>query len=129
MEITETERLELVRNQQSICGATMKILEVHEDPKNISQIKQHFSIILQLLNTNASYCDAKNCNLNQYTESVNALFDLMSREKEMKMWILSPKAIERLCNYANTIRFDFTKKDLKITLPKINLNFGTISNQ
>ncbi len=129
MEITEAERLELVKNQHSICGATMKILEVYEDPKNISQIRQHFSIILQLLNTNASYCNPKNCNLNQYTEAVNALFDLMSGEKEMKMWLLSPKAIEKMCNYANTIRFDFTKKDLKITLPKISLNFGAINNQ
>jgi hypothetical protein len=130
MEITEKERLMLVRDKESICGATLAILELLTDPKNAVEIEQKFSIILQLLNTIASYSDPKNYDLNRYTEGVNALFDLMSREKQMKIWLLSPKAIKRMCNYANSVRFDFTdKKGLKITLPKINLNFGNVTNQ
>ncbi len=129
MEITETERLMLVKDKETICGATMKILRLSNDPKKIAEIKESFSIILQLLNTIASYCNPKNCNLNQFTEANNALFDLMNREKEMGIWTISPKFIEQLCNYANSIRFDFTKKSLKITLPKINLNFGYNTNK
>ncbi len=76
MEITETERLRLVKDKETICGATMSILEIANDPKNILQIEQ-----------------------------------------------------KKLCNYANSVRFDFTnKKGLKITLPKINLNFGHNTN-
>jgi hypothetical protein len=56
--------------------------------------------------------------LKRKKEGVNALFDLMSREKQMGIWILSPKAIEKTFNYANSVRFDFTKKGLKINIPK-----------
>ena len=39
-------------------------------------------------------------------------------------------SLELFCNYANSIRLDFTnKKGLKITLPKINLNFGYNTNK
>ena len=37
--------------------------------------------------------------------------------------------IELFCNYANSIRFGFTKKDFKIHFPKINLNLGNITNK
>jgi hypothetical protein len=68
--------------------------------------------------------------LNQFTIGVNALFDLMSQEIKMKMWIMSPKAIERTCNFANSVRFDFSKKGFKIVLPKIkNFNLGYNVNE
>ena len=116
MQISETERLMLVRNKETICGATMKILRLANDPKNIAEIKENFSIILQLVNTIASYCNPKNCDLNQFTEATNVLFDLMTKEKETDMWTISANFIgDAISNYANSIRFDFTKKELKLT--------------
>lgn len=48
----------------------------------------------------------------------------------MKMWLISPKVIEKTCNFANSVRFGFTKKGLKIVLPKIkNLNLGYNVNE
>lgn len=91
-------------------------------------IKENLTTILSLLNTIASYSDSKNYDLNQFTVSVNALFDLMSRERQMKMWLISPRAIEKVCNFANSVRFDFTKKGFKLVLPK-NLNLGFITNK
>ena len=130
MEITEKERLMLVRDKETICGATLQILRMAHDPQKSGEIKEKFTIILQLLNTTASYSNPKNYDLNRFTEGVNALFDLMSLEEKMKRWVLSPVAIERICNYANSVRFDFTdKKGLKITLPKISFNFGNITNK
>src|SRR3990172_13205259 len=107
MEITETERLMLVKCKETICGATMKILQASDNSKNIPEIKENFSIILQLLNTIASYSNPKNYDLNKFTDSINTLFDLMQREKQLEIWTLSPKYIERMCNYANSVRFDF----------------------
>ena len=118
MELTEKERLMLVKKKEIICGATLKILDMAHDSKNALEIKKNMTTILSELNAIASYSDSKNYDLNQFTKGVNALFDLMSREKEMKMWILSPRGIENVCNFANSLRFDFTRKDFKIILPK-----------
>jgi hypothetical protein len=128
MEITEKERLMLVEKKELICGLTLKVLDMAHDPQNSLQIKKNVTAILSELNTIASYSDSKNYDLNQFTIGVNALFDLMSREKEMKMWTLSPRGIEKVCNFANSVRFDFTKKGFKIVLPK-NLNLGFITNK
>jgi hypothetical protein len=121
MELTEKERLMLVKKKETICGLTLEILDMAHNPENELEIKKKATAILSELNAIASYSDSTNYNLNQFTKSVNALFDLMSREKEMKMWILSPRGIENVCNFANSVRFNFAKKDFKITLPKIDL--------
>jgi hypothetical protein len=128
MEITEKERLMLVGKKELICGATLKILDMAHDPKNAVEIKKNLTTVLSELNTIASYSDSKNYDLNQFTNGVNALFDLMTREIQMKMWLLSPRGIEKTCNYANSVRFGFNKKGLKIAFPK-NLNLGIITNK
>jgi hypothetical protein len=122
MELTEKERLMLVKKKEIICGVTLQTLGMANDPKNALEIKKNLTTILSKLNAIASYSDSKNYDLNQFTKGVNALFDLMSIEKEMKIWILSPKGIEKVCNFANSVRFDFTRKDFKIILPKIDFS-------
>jgi pyruvate/oxaloacetate carboxyltransferase len=128
MEITEKEREMLVKKKETICGLTLWILDNMNEPRNSTQIKKNFTSILSELNTIASYSDSKNYDLHQFTNGVNALFDLMTREIQMKMWLLSPRAIEKTCNYANSVGFDFTKKGLKINFPK-NINLGIITNK
>lgn len=133
MEITETERLMLVKNKESICGATIEILELESDPKNALLIKEKISIILSLLSTIASYSNSKNYDLDKFTEFAECLFKMLNPRKEileeslfLKTWrAFAIPYLELFCNYVNSIRFDFTKKDLKITLPK-NINFGNI---
>ena len=129
MEITEQERLILVKKKESICALTWKILDLKNDPKNIEEIKKYFTSILSELNTIASYSDSKNYDLNYFTIGVTQLFLIMSKEENSKIWISSPLVIEIACNFANSMRFDFTKKGLKIYFPKINLNFGLITNK
>jgi hypothetical protein len=121
MELTENERLMLVKKKETICGLTLKILDMAHDPKNALEIKKNLTTILSELNAIASYSDSKNYNLNQFTISVNSLFDLMWLEKEGKIWIASPKGIEYICNFANSIRFEFKKK-FKIRIPKIDIS-------
>ena len=137
MQITETERLMLVKNKESICGATLEILELENKPKNSLLIKKKISIILSLLSTIASYSNAKNYDLDKFTELSGALFrmlnprtEILEDEHYLETWrkIVIPD-LELFCNYVNSIRFDFNHKEgLKITLPK-NINFGHITNQ
>jgi hypothetical protein len=92
------------------------------------EIKKGFQVILEGLSTMASYSDSKNYDLDKFTIAVNGLFLWMRKEKRRKMWIVSPITIEILCNYANSVRFNFTKKGFKLVLPK-NLNLGFITNK
>jgi hypothetical protein len=121
MELTEKERLMLIKKKEIICGLTLEILDMASDSDNELEIKKKITAILSELNAIASYSDSKNYDLDQFTKGVNGIFNLMSREKWNGVWTLSPRAIEITCNYANSVRFDFTKKDFKITLPKIDL--------
>ncbi len=121
MELSEKERLMLIKKKENICGATLKLLSIAHDPKNVLEIKKGFTLILSLLTSIASYSDAKNVDLNKFTKYVNELFDLMWLEKE-GVWISSPKVIDYLCNQANSIRFEFGKKKFKINIPKIDIS-------
>ena len=125
MELTEQERLMLVKKKEEICGLTLKILDLKNDLKNIEEIKKYFTTILSELSTIASYSDSKNYNLNKFTIFITQLFLMMSEEENSKIWIASPLSIEIACNFANSMRFDFTKKGLKIHFPKVNLNIWT----
>lgn len=119
MDLTENERLMLIKKKENICGATLKILSIADDPKNLLEIKKGFSMILSLLSSIASYSDSKNYNLNEFTNLVDRLFSLMEREKGLGIWITSPRVINYLCNRANSVKFNFKGK-FKITLPKID---------
>ena len=122
MELTEKERLMLVEKKEEIRKLTTEILDMASKPENALEIKKKFTSILSHLNTIASYSDSKNYNLDAYTNSINLLFAMMNYEKYSKIWISSPLTIEEACNYANAMRFNFTKRDVKIHLPKIDFS-------
>jgi len=128
MDITETERLMLTKKQEEICGLTLWILDHVSDPENEVQIKKNFTSIISLLSQIAAYSHTGH-NLNKLTEGINMLFLTMKQERLHKIWIGSPIAIEVVCNYVNSVKFQFAKNGIKLTLPKINLNFGNITNK
>ena len=128
MELSETERLMLTKKQEEICGLTLWILDPASDPENEIQIKKNFTTIISLLNQIAAYSHTGH-NLNKLTESINLLFLGMKQEKLGEIWVGSPIMIEVVCNYVNSVKFQFVKNGIKITLPKINLNFGNITNR
>jgi hypothetical protein len=128
MELTETERSMLTRKQEEICGLTLLILREAKDPEKEGLIKENFTSIIALLNQISAYSHT-GYNLTKLTEAINILFLLMKRERLHKIWIASPITIEMICNYLNSVRFQFVKNGVKITLPKINLNFGNITNK
>jgi len=122
VELTEKERLMLMEKKEEIRKLTIEILDMASKRENALEIKKKFTSILSYLNTIASYSDSKNYNLDAYTKGTNLLFTMMDYEIFLKVWISSPLAIQEACNYANAVRFNFTRRDVKIHLPKIDLS-------
>jgi hypothetical protein len=127
MEITEKERLMLVEKKAEIRKLTEEILEpAITTKKNEIEIKKKVTGILSLLSTIASYSDSKNYNL----EGVNEMADSIFSKLDTENYTLAELFLEAYCNTVNSIRFDFTKKNFRIVLPKIkNLNVGSITNK
>jgi hypothetical protein len=112
MELTETERLMLVGKKDEIRKLTEELLELVNSPdRNRVEIKKKITGILSLLSTIASYSKPKNYNLDRITLMANVL-------NSSSFQFL----FEVFCNTVNSIRFDFTRKDLKIIIPKIDLS-------
>jgi hypothetical protein len=128
MEITETERLMLVKKKEEIRELTLQNLDKAHDPRNELEIKKNFTSIISLLSQIASYSHTS-YNLSEMTRGITLLFIEMSQEKDMGIWIGSPISIEMVCNYVNSVKFNFTKNGIKISLPKMNFNFGNITNK
>ena len=125
MEITEKERMLLVKKKEEICGATFQILDMAHEPKNAVEIKKDITLILSLLSTISSY--SKSGNLDFASLEAEDIFEDMRNGADWHELIVP--SLERFCNDVNSIRFDFTeKRGLKVVLPK-NLNFGNITNK
>lgn len=128
MELTETERLMLTKKQEEICGLTLWILDHASNPENEIEIKKNFTNIIALINQIAAYSHTGH-NLSKITEAINYLFLEMKQERLHKIWVGSPITIEIVCNYLNSVKFEFVKNGIKLTLPKMNFNFGNITNK
>jgi len=121
MDLTEAERMMLVKKKEEICGLTLQILDMAHDRQKKLEIKKNFTTIISLLSQIASYSHTKH-NLTEMTKAISLLFLMMDEETIHKTWQTSPYAIEFVCNFVNTVRFDFTKKDLTINIPKMDLS-------
>jgi hypothetical protein len=121
MELTEKERLMLTKKKEEICGLTLKILDMSHDREKILEIEKDFTTIISLLNQIADYSNTKH-NLDELTKAINMLFLQMEKENVCKVWHSSKFTIKVACNYINSVKFDFTKRDLKINIPKIDLS-------
>jgi len=121
MELTEKERLMLVGKKEEIRKLTTEILNMMDDPKKQSEIKKKMTSILSLLSTIASYSESKNYNLDAFTQMANVIFTF-GLEKYEELRPLTVFEIETFCNYVNSVQFDFTKRGLKIRIPKIDVS-------
>lgn len=126
MEITEKERLMLVEKKEEIRELTERIIELSSSFRNAEEIKQCITGILSLLSTIASYSDSKNYDLNKITELANLVCEHLKRPSDLTpfdktIWHLREASLARFCNIVNSISFDFTKKGIKINVPKIDI--------
>lgn len=139
MELTEKERLMLVGKKEEIRRLTEEIIELVNNHKNSLEIKKKITAVQSLLSDIASYANSKNYRLDGFTEFANILFTMLQNVPEEvfsetkridpNIWNYVVLGVGKYCNYANSVRFNFTKRDVKIHLPKIDLSIFRIDLQ
>jgi len=121
MELTEKERLMLVQKKEEILKLTKEILEITQerDRERALEVKKKMTSILSLISTIGSYAKSKYDSRNLWA-STNMIFLQMNALGDH--WPSIRAWIEVFCNTVNLIEFDFTKRDIKIKIPKIDLS-------
>lgn len=119
MELSENERLMLVKKKEEILKLTTEILDIKNDPEQALEIKKKITNILSLLSTISSYAQSKydSSNLWYLTTQIFMEMDLLGNE-----WTVISPLIEVFCNTVNFIEFKFTKKSISLKIPKIDLS-------
>jgi hypothetical protein len=119
LELTEKERLLLVEKKEEIRKLTEAIIQLTTDiESNKIEIKQKIQGILSLISTLASYTNTK-LDLHSFVVMSEYTFHLMDLEPCL---IKTTRLhLEIFCSVANTMTFNFTKKGLVITIPKIDM--------
>jgi len=105
--LSENERLMLVKKKEEIYKITNELLTKQlTKSEKISKMNE----ILSLLSTIESYAkpDRDLSNFQEYVTKIAAM---------MEIGIESPVLISNYCAAVNSIRFDFTKKSLIISIP------------
>jgi len=120
MELTEKERLMLIEMKNEILKLTLEIMDITKDEDKKGEIKKKITTIISKISIISSYAKPKNINLQPLLEAVNLLFVHMDALEDS--WTVYSPIIEMICNNINYIQFDFTKKDIKIKIPKIDLS-------
>ena len=120
MELTEKERLMLVEKKEEILKLTEEILGIMKAPEQALEVKKKMTSILSLVSTIASYAESKNYNLDPLWQVTNLIFLQMNTRGDH--WTTISPWIEIFCNTVNHIQFNFTKRDIKIKIPKIDLS-------
>jgi hypothetical protein len=125
MELTGKERLLLVAKKEEIRKLTEEIFELTTDfMKNETELKKKVTGILSLMSTIASYTNSKNINMRVFIAFTHQIFysAYLGQDK------VATTAIELFCNVVNSMTFNFTKRDLKINIQKIDLSFIKTGN-
>ena len=121
MELTENERLMLVEKKEDILKLTKEILKIlkERDPEQALEVKKKMTSILSLISTIGSYAKSKYDSRNLWA-STNMIFLQMNALGDR--WTSIASWIEVFCNTVNLIEFNFTKRDIKIKIPKIDMS-------
>lgn len=126
MELTEKERLMLVEHKKEIQKLTSEILGIMNDPEQSTKIKRKITNILSILSTIGSYAKSRDYDLDLFSTMAESIFGDMSGINiglhADFYWNTVMKKIEKFCIYTNSIQFDFTRKDFRIIIPKIDIS-------
>jgi hypothetical protein len=120
MELTEKERLLLVEKKEEIRRLSEDIFELTADlKKNEIELKKKVTGILSLISTIASYTNSKNLDMRLLIAAAQHIFYII----EMKPVLVKTATteLEIFCNVANSITFNFTKKDLKVYIENFSI--------
>jgi hypothetical protein len=116
MEISENERVILGKKKEEIFEITSEILTIYDKTgKNNLEIIIKLNQILSILSIIESYAKPDR-DLKNFTNSVLFLIKALNSkgyDAELRLQVFSA--------IVNSIKFDFTKKDLIVNIPKIDL--------
>jgi hypothetical protein len=126
MELSEKERFILMQKKQELQVITNKAIDIVNSEKNEKdevELKKCITNMLSIINMIGSYANSKNVNLDAFSNFANLIF-MSARVSHLsnESWGIVKLMVEVFCNDVNSIRFNFTKKTLKIIIPKINLS-------
>lgn len=124
MELTEKERLMLVEKKKEIQKLTNELFDIKDDPKQTTRMKKKITSILSALSTIGSYVKTRDFDLNIFSTMAESIFaDLSGLAWDATIFAdRASDKIEKFCIYANSIQFDFTRKDFRIIIPKIDIS-------
>jgi hypothetical protein len=113
MEISENERLLLIKKKEEISKITSEIFDIYLDINNKQEVLKRITQIQNCLSILASYALTNKELYNLITDAqwIDSFYDSDSSE------FLLQDAIRSFCYSANTIIFDFTPKGVKISIP------------
>ena len=120
MELTEYERLMLLEIKKEILEQTLEILDIVKDKDKKVDVKKKMTTILSKISTISSYAKPKNVFLKPILDLANQLFVQIDALGDH--WTSYSPYIEIFCNIVNHIQYDFTKRDITIKIPKIDLS-------
>ena len=125
MELSQDERLILVKKKEEILMYSNEILDLAKDSKNIIEIQKKINSIVSLITTISSYTGTKNVNLHRlfdFTEGLQKILTLHTGTYAFTWGDSDQLYLSLFCNVVNAIEFNFTKKGLHIRLPDINIS-------
>jgi hypothetical protein len=145
MQITEAERLILIKKKEEICEATLQIHRLEIDPANSLAIKENIQAILSSISLISSITECKQKELKEICDLAIRIQDSINQYQSLldermlqplilqvylsikgtdELWQLRIKDLEYFCSVVNSMEFNFNgKRGVNITFPK-NLNVG-----
>jgi hypothetical protein len=122
MELSEKERQMLVEKKAEIRKLTDDIVELSEDlKKNRIEIKKRISGILSSISVIASFTSSKKIDMIAFAQFSEILFWHLDKYSLKYPYPITTD-LDIFCNIANSIRFDFTTRGLKVKINKIDLS-------
>jgi len=125
MEISEKERLMLVKKKEEILELTKNTMDLLRDPAEALQVKKNITSILSKVGIIASYAEPRDKKALELLElkakQIFHLMDLLGNK-----WTVAKPYIEEFCNEANSIQFNFKKKGRKIEIRDIHFHLPKI---
>jgi len=139
METTEKEKFAIAlldminKKREEVKKLTSDIIALENDPKNVVKIKQY---IQSIINAVASCSNSDSNDLEIIKLDANIIFRLIRMSKDSyddqtikpRSWhVLVTHRLEDFCIMANAwnpIKFDFSKKGLKIDLKNVNIGIN-----
>jgi len=119
MEITENERLMLIKKKEEIFQLTSEILDTYQTSGNVAEVIKRMNHTISLLTTIEGYSKPDR-DFKALSRFVAFATPVMMNGFDMQPLIIA------FCSTVNSISFDFTKKGVKISIP---INIEAILNK